>query len=137
MESLKRSRGRILSSVGLTLGLVLFVGAATASADTLWAVVRYDGSVAAGKNVEFVARNGAGSYQVQFNKRDLAECAFVATSAGAHRLTSPPGQVSVSPSQPQRRVGADQKQRRSYFSDRGFHSRSSAESGQHALPLTV
>ena len=57
MKSLKRSRGRVLSSLGLTLGLVLFVGAAMASADTLWAVVRYDGSVAAGKNVEFVARD--------------------------------------------------------------------------------
>jgi hypothetical protein len=123
MESLKRSRGRVLSSLGLTLGLVLFVGVATAYADTLWAVVRYDGSVAAGKNVEFVTRNGAGSYQVQFNKRDLADCAFVATLGGSAPFDfSPPGQVSVSLHPSHRGVWVlTRSSDGSYFSDRGFH----------------
>jgi hypothetical protein len=61
MKDRKRTRWLAVSLLGLTIGLVLMLGAGAASADPLWAVVRYDGSLAAGKNVESVTRGGPGS----------------------------------------------------------------------------
>jgi hypothetical protein len=55
----------------------------SASADPLWAVVRYDGSVAAGRNVLSVMRTGAGVYGVEFSRKNIISCAYVATLGGS------------------------------------------------------
>jgi len=123
MKRLKAIKGVVASLFGLTLGWVLFLGASPASADLRWAVVRYDGSVAAGKNVDFVQRNGPGSYQVEFKKKDLSDCAFLATLGGSAPFDfGAPGQISVSLHPSHKGVWVLTRTSDGQFlSDRGFH----------------
>jgi hypothetical protein len=97
-------------------------GAGAASADTLWAVVRYDGSVAAGRSVESVGRFGPGYYEVEFTKKSITSCAYIATLGGSVPFEySPPGQVSVTLHPGGRAVVVLTRTSDGFLSDRPFH----------------
>jgi hypothetical protein len=106
----------------LTVGLMLILGVGPASADPLWAVVRYDGSLAAGKNVESVTRLGPGSYAVEFTRKTIGGCAYVGTLGGSAPFEfAPAGQISVSPYPGLTGVWVVTRTSDGFLSDRPFH----------------
>jgi hypothetical protein len=122
MESLQRIARMGVSVLGLALGLAFFPGPDPAAADILWAVVRYDASLAAGKNVESVTRTSPGSYVVEFTKRDVIGCAYVGTLGGSAPFEFPPaGLVSVLPHPNPRSVWVLTMNLSGHYSDRPFH----------------
>jgi hypothetical protein len=99
---------------------MLWAGAA--SADPLWAVVRYDGSVAAGRNVVSVVRTDPGVYTVEFSRRNIISCAYVATLGGSAPFDfAPPGQISVTPHPTGSTVWVLTRTSDGFLSDRPFH----------------
>jgi hypothetical protein len=96
--------------------------AGVASADPLWAVVRYDGSVAAGRNVVSVMRTGPGTYTVEFSRRNIGSCAYVGTLGGSAPFDfAPAGQISVTPYPTGSAVWVLTRTSDGFLSDRPFH----------------
>jgi hypothetical protein len=74
---------RSLLAIVPFIGLFILVGDVdVAFADARWAVVNADGSLARGRNVVSSERDQEGVYIVVF-KKDVTECAYVATAGSA------------------------------------------------------
>jgi hypothetical protein len=88
---------------------------------TLFVVVNQDGSLARGRRVRESRRITTGQYEVTF-RRDVTDCAYVATIGVSDDAALPGGEVSVG-SQPDNPRGVHVRTRNSNgnAANRGFH----------------
>lgn len=90
MDHVKRVAKLAVTSLGLTLGAVLVLGAGPAAAEPRWAVVDADGTLVRGNNVVSTQTFGSGLYEVKFSKKDITGCAFLATLGNPGSAGFPP-----------------------------------------------